>query len=388
MTVNHAPRWSSAAETIAVCRESNPSAAVRASWDRFVERCPGTDVTQLSGWSAVRAQAGFSSLYLLVYRHDDLVGGCLVQRRRLFGAVRVCYVSYGPLIDQSSPDADQIAELLLDELAAVARSSAMTFIQPPEGADHVTHRLLERGFRPSDAGIAPVGSYRVDLTRSTEEIRGGFSKRLKSWTNRWQSNGVTVRIGEERDIAILSDLLSCTSARQGFTPPSLDQLRCVYREFEPIGHAALFIGEVNGHPVAADLVTMLGDTVRGRRCGFDSSGTGGRFSVPAAVRWEIIKWAKGNGYRWLDFGGLPKPMLDDMIERGLRTSGDWPSAHRAKVSFNGVPFRYPMAMEFLRPIPIRWCYDLARGNAFGRRLINTVKSGLRVTRSGIDAAHR
>jgi lipid II:glycine glycyltransferase (peptidoglycan interpeptide bridge formation enzyme) len=323
-----------------------------------------------------------------VYDRNALVGGCLVQRRKLFGVLRVCYVPYGPLIDQSCRDAMQVADLLLNELAALARSSVMTFIQPPEGAEHVTHRLLERGFRPSDAGIAPVGSYRVDLTRSTEEIRGGFSKRLKSWTNRWQSNGITVRIGDDRDIAILSGLISRTAARQGFTPPSLDQLRCVYREFEPIGHAALFIGEVNGDPVAADLVTMLGATVRGRRCGFDSSGAGGRFSVPAAVRWEIIKWAKGKGYRWLDFGGLPRPMLDDMIERGVRTSGDWPSAHRAKVSFNGVPFRYPMAVEFLRPTPIRWCYDLARGNAFGRRLINTVKSGLRVTRSGIDAAHR
>lgn len=303
-----------------------------------------------------------------------------MQRRRLLGVLPVCYLPYGPLVDQSRTDASLIAEALLREIARLARSASMTFVQPPEGAEFMTDALLARGFRLSNAGIAPPGSYRLDLTRSLDEIRGGFSKRLKSWTNRWESKGVTVRRGDDRDLPILFELVAGTAGRQGFPAPSFEQLNAVYHELAPGDHVALFIGEFNGEPVAADLVTMLGCVVQGRRCGFDSSGPAGRFSVPAAVRWHIIKWAKNHGYRWLDFGGLPEKMLSDMLDRGVRNSDDWPSAHRTKLSFNGVPFRYPAAVELVRPFPVRWTYDIAQRNSYGQRLIGRLKAALRVSR--------
>lgn len=365
---------------VAVRQETNPSPRTLAQWDKLVERSSGTDVTQLSAWATIRAQAGFTPLFLFAFQGDVLVGGCLIQCRRLFGVLRVRYVPYGPLVDHSRSDAPQITLALLSELMTVAESSTMTFIQPPEGAESVSRELLANGFRRSDAGIAPIGSYRLDLKRPVEDIRRGFSARLKSWTNRWQSKGITVRRGDEQDLSILHGLTAATAARQGFPPPPLEQLTTIYRELAPGEHVALFIGEVNGRPVAADLVTMLGGTVQGRRCGFDSSGAAGRFSVPAAVRWEIVKWAQSEGYRWLDFGGLPEQMLDEMISQGVRYSDDWPSGHRAKLSFGGVPFRYPAAVEMVRPMPVRWAYDSGRRNIYGRRLIENIKAALRVSR--------
>jgi lipid II:glycine glycyltransferase (peptidoglycan interpeptide bridge formation enzyme) len=365
------------AEPIVVRRETEPDRRTIARWDKLVERSPGTDVTQLSAWATIRAEAGFSPLYLLAHQGDTLVGGCLVLRRRLLAAVSICYVPYGPLVDESHIGAKLAANSLVTELTSVARSSAMTFVQPPEGADYVTKSLLARGFRPSNAGIAPSGSYRLDLTRSLVEIRRDFSPRLKSWTNRWPAKGVFVRKGDFRDLPLLADLMAKTALRQGFSPPSFEHLSLLYRTLAPNGNAALFVGEVNGQPVAVDLVTMLGDTVQGKRCGFDSSGPSGRLSVPAAVRWEIIKWAKSEGYRWLDFGGLPQQMLDDMLDRGIDNNAEWPSAHRAKLSFHGTPFRYPAAVELVRPLPMQWAYDLGRRNVYGRRLVAGVKASLR-----------
>lgn len=370
----------SVGERITVRWETAPDARTLAQWNGLVERSSGTDVTQLSAWSAIRSRAGFSPLYLLAFHRDTLVGGALVNCRRVLGMLRVCYLPYGPLVDQSRADASVIATSLITDLTRLAHSSAMTFVQPPEGADFISDALLANGFRPSHAGIAPAGSYRVDLAPSLEEIRRGFSRRLKSWTNRWDSSGVTVRRGDDRDVPILLELMNRTATRHGFEPPSLEQLSAIHSELAPLGHAAIFIGEVYGRPVAADLVTMLGDTVRGRRCGFDSSGAAGRLSVPAAVRWETIKWAKKAGYRWLDFGGLPKPMLDDMLDRDIRSSDDWPGAHRAKLSFNGEPFRYPAAVELVRPFVLRFAYEVARSSTRGRRLINVAKTAIRVGR--------
>lgn len=367
-----------AVERISVRWDAVPSPHALAQWDRLVEGSSGTDVTQLSAWATIRSRVGFSPLFLFAYHGDALVGGCLVQRRRLFGVLRVCYVPYGPLVDRSCAAVPEVSAALLSELTRLAKSSAMTFIQPPENADCISLQLKENGFRDSHAGIAPVGSYRLDLARPVADIRSGFSSRLKSWTNRWDSKGVTVRVGDSRDLPVLCRLVASTAVRQGFPPPPLEQLASIYRELSPAGHAAIFVGEVDGRPVAADLVTMLGETVLGRRCGFDSSGTAGRLSVPAAVRWKIISWAKAEGYRWLDFGGLPEQMLTDMLDKGVRKSDEWPSGHRAKLAFNGEPFRYPPAVELVRPIPVRWVYDVVMRNTHGRRLIAKVKSALRV----------
>jgi hypothetical protein len=267
--------------------------------------------------------------------------------------------------------------LLVEELCRFAAGCSMMFVQPPEGAHDVSDALLARGFRRSSAGIAPAGSYRLDLTRPLDEIRGGFSKRLKSWTNRWQAKGVHVRVGDESDLPLLRDLMEFTGARQGFQPPPLDYIRTLYRELSRGGHAAVFVGEVHGQPVSADIVTVVGGMVRGRLGGFDGSGEAGKLSVPAAVRWEIIQWGQRSGHRYLDFGGLPERMLHDMIDLGIHTSEEWPSAQRGKLAFNGSPFRYPTPVELVRPLPTRITYDYLQRNERGAKVVAAAKTALR-----------
>jgi lipid II:glycine glycyltransferase (peptidoglycan interpeptide bridge formation enzyme) len=362
---------------VTVRREVRPTVEALDQWDRLIDRTLGTDVTQLSAWARIRRTAGYSPVYLMAYQDGRVVGGALLLRRRLFRVLDIAYLPYGPVIDPAVTHPDAVAAALVEELARLAGTLSATFVQPPEGAGELSDRLLARGFRPSRAGIAPSGSYRLDLHPSLEQIRGGFSKRLKSWTNRWETKGVTVRLGDEQDLPLLVALMAHTGARHGFKPPRLSYVRTLYHELAKGGHAAVFVGEVNGKPVSADLVTIVGGMVRGRLGGFDGSGETGKLSVPAAVRWHIIKWAKQQGHRWLDFGGLPEQMLSDMIDRGIRSSDDWPSAQRAKLSFNGTPFRYPQPVELIRPWPVRVLYDFLRHNERGARLIAAAKVMLR-----------
>jgi lipid II:glycine glycyltransferase (peptidoglycan interpeptide bridge formation enzyme) len=362
---------------VTVQQTETPSLAQRDEWDRLVDGTPGTDVTQLSAWADLRVRVGYRPLYLFAYSGGRLVGGALVLRRRLAGVVRIGYLPYGPVLAEGLDDRAPLLDALVDALVRVARPLQMMFVQPPESADDVSAALLERGFRPSTAGIAPNGSYRIDLAQDLERIRCGFSKRLKSWTNRWGSKGVVVRRGDETDLPLLAGLMARSGARQGFTPPPLEYIEALYRGLAADGRAALFVGEVNGVAVSADVVTICGGMVRGRLGGFDGSGEAGKLSVPAAVRWQIIQWAKGQGLRYLDFGGLPERMLADMIDRGIRTSDDWPNAQRGKLAFNGTPFRYPTAVELIRPGLLRASYDLAARSERGQRLVRSAKVVLR-----------
>jgi lipid II:glycine glycyltransferase (peptidoglycan interpeptide bridge formation enzyme) len=369
---------------LSVRRETAPSEETLAQWDQLVERSGSSDVTQLSSWATVRRCAGYTPVYLLAYRSGQVVGGALVLYRRAFGFITVGYLPYGPVVDREHPDAGDVSLALVDAVSALADELTMLFVQPPEGAEDTSAALRDKGFRVSRAGIAPAGSYRLDLTTPLPEIRGGFSKRLKSWTNRWAAKGVKVRQGDENDLPLLLELMEYTGARQGFTPPPLSYVRTLYLELVETGNAALFIGEVNGAAVSADLVTVCGGMIRGRLGGFNSTGDAGKLSVPAAVRWEIIQWGQREGHRYLDFGGLPEEMLTDMLDRGIHSNDDWPSAQRGKLAFNGRPFRYPTPVEQIRSGAFRIAYDLLRNNPRGQRVLTWAKGRFRGQFRGRD----
>lgn len=376
---------------IEVTARENPGPEALRAWDLLVDRTPGTDVTQLSTWADLRARVGFSPLYLLAYRGAELVGGAQILTRRMPVLGTVGYLPYGPLVAPDVAAADDVRRVLVDALAMLGRRRLqILFVQPPEGDHDTSSELLQHGFRPSSAGIAPGGSIRIDLTADLAEIRSRFGKRLKSWTNRWESRGVTVRAGDERDVALLAELMATSAQHQGYTPLPLDYMTALYRELAATGHAVLFVGEVNGVPVAADLMTGCGDMLRGRLSGFDRSGEAMRLSVPAAIRWEMIKWAKTQGYRWFDFGGLRPETLDALLGGHDRSTDTLPTADQPKVTFGGTAFRYPTPVEMIRPAALRTAYDLAWRSAAGRRLFSEVQSLLRrgVRRQGTGMSAR
>ena len=361
--------------------DDDPGAAELARWDRLVEGTPCADVTQLSVWARVRARAGFTPTYLFARKDGDLVGGVQVLHRRLPGLGRIGYTSYGPLLFAEGDARAEAAETLAVALARLP-GVRMLFVQPAAGTDDLRTMLLALGFRPSSAGIAPVGSMRLDLSRSDDEIRKAFPPRLRSWTRRWRAAGVTVRPGGEDDVPILAALQRKAADSQGYSPPAqVDYLRHLYAELARTGNAALFIGEVDGVPATADLVTMCGTTVRGRLSGFDRSGPGGRLSVPGAARWEIIRWARGSGYRWLDFGGLSEQTLREVVD-GEPRAGDRPGTDAAKLQYGGTAFRYPGPVELIRPRLVRSAYDAANGLPWARAHLQQAKVALRSSRGG------
>src|SRR5262249_13363217 len=153
-----------------------------------------------------------------------------------------------------------------------------------------------QGFRPSGAGIAPVASLRLDLARDEEDLRAGLRKRLRTWTRSWPKRGVQVRRGTQDDIALFARLHAATAKYQGFEPLTHDYLATLYNQLSPLGHAELFIGEINSRPVAGRLYSSCGGVLKLRFAGMDRDDEAARLSVPAAVEWEAIRWAKANGH--------------------------------------------------------------------------------------------
>ncbi|MBW0110133.1 GNAT family N-acetyltransferase [Pseudonocardia sp. KRD-182] len=358
----------------------DPGPAARAEWDALVAADPAGDVAQLSGWAVLRGEAGFEPLHVLARLRGAVVGGALVLCRRLPVGGRVGYVSYGPLVGPGLDDGDRRAVLqaLCAGLERVGRErTRMLFVQPPEGGEDVTRALLARGFRGSDAGIAPAASLRVNLTVGEDELRRGLSRRLRTWTNQWPARGVSVRRGGAADLALLAGLLGDTARHQGFTPFSAAYLEILHRELVATGRAVVFVGEVDGAAVAADVVTVCGDSAKVRLVGLDRSSAATHLNVPGAIRWESMKWAKADGRRWFDFGGLQTASVDVLFAEGGVDVEALAGPDRYKVKFGGVPFRYPPAVELVPSPVVRGAYDMVRRSTQGRRLLDLTKRRIR-----------
>jgi lipid II:glycine glycyltransferase (peptidoglycan interpeptide bridge formation enzyme) len=353
---------------VTVVVDDNPLPEVVARWDAMVTAVPQADVSQLSRWARLRGTVGYRPLYVLVWCGTDLVAGAQILHRRFPVLGTVGYLPYGPVMVPGIDSREELCRALSDALADLARQRLqMLFVQPPEGAMDVSSELLSRGFRPSFAEVAPSGSLRIDLTVDEAALRRGLSKRLRTWTNQWQARGVRVRRGTEQDLGLLSDLIGHSAEHQGYEPLSAEYLRALYRMLAPTGHVALFIGEVDGIPMAAELYTACSDMLRLRLRGLDRSGQAVRLSVPAAITWQAMRWAKARGLRWFDFGGLRAATLQSLLDGD--STAQQPSVDRFKMSFGGTPYRYPQPVEMIHSKMLRATYDLTRRWPAGRQLI-------------------
>ena len=359
---------------VTLTRQPDPS-TLRA-WDALVRNTSDSDVTQLSAWAKVRRAAGFEPLYMLVQQGPELVGGALILTRRLPLIGEVGYVSYGPMIAPDIRREPVVAALgaALRELAD--RKIRMLFVQPPPGADDVSLELGRIGFRRSQAGIAPTASLRLDLSTAEDELFAHMSREIRNKSNRWAKGGVRVRLGTQDDLALLARLHAATAQHHGFAPIPLDYIANLYRLLAPLGHATLFVGEVEGQPRCAQLSTACGSVMKGRLMGVDRDRVAGRLGVSMAVVWDTIRWAKANGYRWFDFGGIRETaaaLLDEEEPDLSRLTG--PEAF--KVGFGPTPFRYPTPVERISSPLLRGTYDLSMRWPAPRRLVERTANSLR-----------
>jgi len=348
-------------------------------WDAFLERTPGGHHAQTSLWAQVKAHLGWGAARVIVTWGGHIVAGAqmLIRPLPLVGAVG--YVSKGPVCVEEDPD---LAGFVLRELHRLARTCRVRclVVQPPNDGHALACRLPGWGFWPSAIPVAqPTATLLLDLDRDLDTLLAGMHASTRYNIRLGLRRGVVVRQGTERDLPVICRILETTGQRQGFAPEGEAYLSEMHRILAPRGWLRLFIAEYQGEPVSAGLAICFGDTVFYKRGAW--SGRHGKHRPNEALQWEIIRWAKAQGYRTYDFEGID-PACARAVMRGEPIPESLSHTVTSfKLGFGGEVAFFPDAYDYVYNPFLRWMrrsvFHRLEGSTVAHRALNRIRTNAR-----------
>ncbi len=358
-----------------------------AAWERFVARAAGGDVVQTGAWGRSKDAMGFAAAIAVSHGPDGRIegGGLIVAREvALLGGrlplATVGYVARGPLVTSDDPAA---IDRVLDTLEASARRLGVghLIIQPPAGAAPLDARLEARGYDAGATAVAPTCTLLIDLAPDLDDLFAAMSSSQRRNLRKAKKLGVQVRRATTEDLPAFQALHAATAARQGFTPLSLAYLEAQWQALRPLGAVEIFLAsapEAPERPIAGALVTAYAGTVTDKIPGWNGEAPALQPSI--ACLWEAIAWAKAEGFRHFDLGGIPRPAGRALLagERDKEASGERnPAAFKAR--FGGSVVMLPEARQrtfnpLFRPA-VRFAWQNLAQNPRLKSFVNGLRNG-------------
>jgi lipid II:glycine glycyltransferase (peptidoglycan interpeptide bridge formation enzyme) len=192
----------------------------------------------------------------------------------------------------------------------------------------------------------------IDLSHDLDRIHAQTRMQVRQHIRVAQRRGVVVREGGQEDVETFRRLMVSLCERRGVspTPPERDFFENLWRVFAPRGWVRIFLAEVDGQPVAGNLVLAFGDTARIWKAGW--SGEFADRRPNNLVQWEAMRWAKQNGFRYFDPMGIERPLAEQLL---TGANIDWAGIagpSNFKIGYGGAPVVLPETLyRFLSPWP-------------------------------------
>ena len=139
------------------------------------------------------------------------------------------------------------------------------------------------------------------------------------------------------------------TSRERFTPLSRTYLRRQWECLSPRGWLQVFIAYHRDRPIAGIWHTAFGEGVTARVAGWTGEAPSLRPNI--ACYWGAIQWAKENGFRYYDFGGIDRDFAEALLADQRVTGPAAQSPEAFKYYFGGDVVLLPVPRQFtLNPI--------------------------------------
>ena len=358
-----------------------------AAWESFVAATAGGDVVQTGAWGRSKDALGFAAALAVSHGRDGgIEGGGLVIARKVavlggrLPLATVGYVARGPLVTSDDP---AVIDRVLDAVETTARGLGVAhlIIQPPAGGAVVDARLAARGYDAGATAVAPACTLVIDLAPDLDALFAQMSSSQRRNLRKAKKLGVQVRRASDDDLPAFQALQAATAERQGYRPLSLDYLEAQWRALRPVGAIEIFLAsapDAPERPIAGSLVTAFAGSVTDKVQGW--TGESPALQPNVACLWEAIAWAKGEGFRRFDLGGIARPagaaLLAGRRDKEALNERN-PAAFKAR--FGGTVAMLPEARQrtfnpVLRPA-VRFAWQNLAVNPRLKSFVNGLRNG-------------
>jgi len=301
---------------IEYCHEKN-----NPLWDDFVQEIDG-EVVQTSLWANYEYKYyKINAVRFFVKDQGTIVAGCQISilNDELFGNIGL--VRLGPCFNTKTPE---LMKLVVSELKNSIQILNLSFLLVyPNYNEHDLNPFLENEkfekkfsnrahppyklFQISDATLF------LDLSLSTEDILKQMRRMRRRGIKKGLDSPVKIKHGERDDLKTFYDLYIFTVRSHKYIDPithektvdrfpvieSYQELCQMWDELSPKGWVKLFLGTVEDEIICGVLVFPFGKIFRNEFWGWNLKYP--EYHISDAIHWEMIQWAKTNGFHYFDF---------------------------------------------------------------------------------------
>lgn len=192
---------------------------------------------------------------------------------------------------------------------AVLRVTVETFTFGPESAAQTSSALEKHGFVRVKAERTYERTLLLDLTPTEDEILAAFHPTARRHIRSVAKHPVTVKTAESTSAASsLQRLLHESLTRTGGTIPVNDWGSLIELSVKVPHLSRIAILERTDKTGPESILAFAHGCMHGHVAQYSQSGStrGGDLKIPTtyALMWDLIRWARNNGARWFDFGGI------------------------------------------------------------------------------------
>jgi len=183
--------------------------------------------------------------------------------------------------------------------------------------------------------IQPTNNWLLSLEKTEEELLISMRPKTRYNINLAQRKGVTVRVGEEKDLLTVWQLFLETARRNQIRLHPQNYYFQMWQALAP-DQMKILIAEYQGQTLAAMILTLFADQATYLHGG--SSVAMKEAMAPYVLHWEAIRLAKNLNMKTYDFGGIAPGSDDKHL---------WSGISRFKKGFGGFEVIYAGAFDLI-----------------------------------------
>jgi len=278
-----------------------------AHWDQWLGRFKDAHIRQSRGWARLKSPS-WQPLFPALFHGPAPVAMALVLIKRTpLGAATLAWINGGPAHQRGRPFSEENRHLraFLDGLRdGLGRSRLLLRLAGASPMDVRTQLALRqsgfvRPLVPVDTGL----TYRVDLDRELDALRGGLERNWRNQLRTAEKQEVSVELGRSRDLLerylpIHNDMCE----RKGLPGQKLD-MDALLRMTEVLGEGIEFILlSLTGKAACGGAVWRFGEKAWFALSAADEAGR--KAYLPNLMYWRLIERLKGSGASIFDLTGI------------------------------------------------------------------------------------